>query len=144
MRERIDNVSPDHRHKLVFEPHGQHKPHMEPAHNNIRTAAGAGIRGDTPVQRGLQILSELLHILVLHEHMDLGTLAAGTGLYGPSRHQHAAADNRSGRGVAQSADQGFRLHKGSSRRIHCRTLLSGMVGHEQPRGMGRQEPRLVV
>ncbi len=100
--------------------------------------------GDPHESRRLPLLSQLLHLLLLHVDLYMGALAAGDRLDGAPRHQSTAPDHRARRRVEAYAHIRLRLHPRGGRCLHCRAMLSGLVGNEQPRGLGWSQSRLVV
>ena len=89
------------------------------------------------------LLPQLLHPLLLHGVLGLGPLAEGNRLDGPPRHQHAPGHDGHRRGVAQHAASSGLLRRGG-RTLHSRSGIPGLVADEQPRRVGRPQPRAVV
>ena len=92
----------------------------------------------------LALLSQFLHLQLLHGLLGLGTLATGTRLDGTPWHQHAAGHHRHGVCVEGGADEGLWLYARRGQHFRLRQRLLRLVLHEQPHGMGRPATRELV
>ena len=133
-----------HGHQLVSEILRRHPPDLEQHDSKIACHNAPGREEGTARDRPETALRlQLLHFFLLHGLLGLEPMAEGDRLDGPARREHAPGCRWRGMRMEEHAPE-TGLYRRGDWQVYRRSRLHGLVGDEQPGGMGRSAAPLLV